>query len=157
MNTLINLQLLNVIWFSMKKLLLLLCIKALIYVLKSSGEYNIDITYCKLGFYSRIKINVLIASKLLDPLCLRKYVFHCQQFFPQSGNFPTIKKFFHTVKELFQSKAIFAQSRNVSLVKTFFRNQIIFPWSRHVSTAKEIFHKKFLQTKKLSAKLFFLI
>ena len=66
----------------MNKLLLLSCIKGLIFVLKCCTEYNIDFIYCKLGFYSRIKISK--SFKIIRPIIFSavKKDFHSQLNFP---------------------------------------------------------------------------
>ena len=120
----------------MNKLLLPSCTKGLIFVLKSSTEYNIDFIHCKLIFCSGIKICVLMVSNWI-------YNFFCSQeskfftVFSKFFKFPQSRKF-SLIKEFFHGQRIFPQSRNFSTVKKFSHNQGIFPQSRNFSIVKKI-------------------
>ena len=99
----------------MNKILLSSRIKRLIFMLKSSIEYNILPTTkkaSKLSFWTRLQIFVLMVSMLAFDFKIIR---------------PTIFSNFSTVKEFFLDQEIFPQSRNFSLIKEFFHSQGIFP------------------------------
>ena len=128
----------------MNKLLLFSRIKGLIFVLKSSTEYNIDFIYCKLSFWYRIKIYVLMVLRLLD----LTFFAAKKVSFPQSRKFALTKQFFHNT-------GMFPQSRTFSTIKEYFHSQGILPQSRNFPTTKEIFHKKISTSKDVLHENFF--
>ena len=123
----------------MNKLLLLSCIKGLLFVLKPSTEYKLPKKGNGQSFCSRFKIYVLMVSKLGFAFKIIRHII------------------FLTVK-----KVSFPQSRNVSTVKEIFHNQGTFPKSRNISTIKhfftikELFYSRgnFPQSRKFSTKKF---
>ena len=133
----------------MNKHLLLSRIKGLIFVLKSSTEYNTDFIYSKKGKRSKfllytqnIYLNGFNAStffKIVRPT----YYFFCSQ-----------ESTFSIAKEIFLDQGIFPQPRKFSLIKEISRKQGSFPQQRKFST-KNFPQKKFPQTRKFSTKLFF--
>ena len=121
----------------MNKILLLLCIKGLIFVFKSSTEENIDFIYCKLIFCFLFKIYVLLVSKLIDLFFLSAV---------KKVGFPQSKKFF-------LDQVTFSQSRNFSQINEFLHGHGNFPHSRNFSTVVKFFHNQrtFPQSWKFSA------
>ena len=114
-------------------------------MLKSSTEYKIDFIYpkkatelnrCLNGF------NISIAFKVI-----RANIFSAVKkvSFPQSRNFSSFKKLFHSqktsVKELFHSLGNFPHSRKFSTSKELFHSGNI-PQSRNFFTVKEFLHVK---------------
>ena len=129
--------------------MLLSSIKGLIFVFKSSTEYNTDLIYHKKGRWTKFLFYIhvlrfqqqLLLTKLLDQLFSlqsRKQVSHSQGTFPQSRNFFTVKELFQsrnffTVKELVRSQGTSSKSRNFSTIKETFHSCRDFPQSKRFS------------------------
>ena len=158
----------------MNKLLLLSGIKDLLFVVKSSTEYNIGFVCCKMDSQTKFLLQTQNVCLNDLELLVQAYYFLCSQkseifldqgTFPQSRNFSTVKEFFPSQRTSYgqgnlHGQETFLQSWKLSTLKELFLNQGTFQQSWKFSTKffekkkmiKEISHKqeKFSAKKKFS-------
>ena len=146
----------------MNKLLLLSGIKDLLFVVKSSTEYNIGFVCCKMDSQTKFLLQTQNVCLNDLELLVQAYYFLCSQkseifldqgTFPQSRNFSTVKEFFPSQRTSYgqgnlHGQETFPQSRNFSTIMETFHTQGTFPQSRNFSAVVEIFHKVFWKKKK---------
>ena len=142
----------------MNKLLLLSGIKDLLFVVKSSTEYNIGFVCCKMDSQTKFLLQTQNVCLNDLELLVQAYYFLCSQkseIFLDQGTFPQSRNF-STVKELFYNHGNFPHSRNFSSIKELFSSRVNFPQSffkkKKKKMIKEISHKqeKFSAKKKFS-------
>ena len=145
----------------MNKLLLLSGIKDLLFVVKSSTEYNIGFVCCKMDSQTKFLLQTQNVCLNDLELLVQAYYFLCSQkseifldqgTFPQSRNFSTVKEFFPSQRTSYgqgnlHGQETFPQSRNFSTIMETFHTQGTFPQSRNFSAGVN-FQKSFLKKKK---------
>ena len=131
----------------MNKLLLLSGIKDLLFVVKSSTEYNIGFVCCKMDSQTKFLLQTQNVCLNDLELLVQAYYFLCSQkseifldqgTFPQSRNFSTVKEFFPSQRTSYgqgnlHGQETFPQSRNFSTIMETFHTQGTFPQSRNYS------------------------